>query len=71
MAKFVPFNGKGLCHFTHIDKMHVCTFCGKKFKTFEQYETHWPKCTGVCKERPLRPFNIPQFPRFPNSFKQR
>ncbi|KAJ2631513.1 hypothetical protein H4R22_001934 [Coemansia sp. RSA 1290] len=69
MAKFVPFNGKGLFHYNHVDSGYLCSFCSKKFKTFNQYETHWPKCTGICKERPFKPFEIPKFPKLPNAFK--
>ncbi|KAJ2007160.1 hypothetical protein GGI04_001618 [Coemansia thaxteri] len=57
MAKFVPFNGKGLCHYNHVDK-----------GSFDLYETHWPKCTGVCAERAFKPFGQPEYPKFPSSF---
>ncbi|KAJ2779865.1 hypothetical protein H4R18_003758 [Coemansia javaensis] len=70
MAKFTPFGGKGLAYFSRAGtSSHHCSFCSKQFKTLDQYELHWPKCTGVCKERPFQPFAPPQYPRFPSSFK--
>ncbi|KAJ1726063.1 hypothetical protein LPJ61_005446 [Coemansia biformis] len=70
MAKFTPFNDRGLTYFSRVDGgSHACNFCGKKFKTFGQYELHWPKCTGVCREKPFKPFAMPLYPRFPSSFK--
>ncbi|PIA16442.1 hypothetical protein COEREDRAFT_92465 [Coemansia reversa NRRL 1564] len=69
MAKFVPFNGKGLAYFNRVDNGHICNFCGKKMKTFQLYESHWPKCTGVCKERKLKPFPLPKYPHVRSSFK--
>ncbi|KAJ2451842.1 hypothetical protein GGF42_004166 [Coemansia sp. RSA 2424] len=68
MSKFVPFNGKGLCHYNHVDKGYMCSFCTNSFKTFDLYEEHWPKCTGVCTERPFKPFEQPAYPKFPSSF---
>ncbi|KAJ2489390.1 hypothetical protein IWW37_004012 [Coemansia sp. RSA 2050] len=68
MSKFVPFNGKGLCHYNHVDKGYLCTFCSKSFGSFNLYEEHWPKCTGVCAERPFKPFEQPVYPKFPSSF---
>ncbi|KAJ1672351.1 hypothetical protein IWW47_001966 [Coemansia sp. RSA 2052] len=68
MSKFVPFNGKGLCHYNHVDKGYMCSFCAKSFNTFDLYEEHWPKCTGVCAERPFKPFEQPAYPKFPSSF---
>ncbi|KAJ1812257.1 hypothetical protein GGH91_005130 [Coemansia sp. RSA 2671] len=68
MSKFVPFNGRGLCHYNHVDKGYLCTFCSKSFGSFNLYEEHWPKCTGVCAERPFKPFEQPVYPKFPSSF---
>ncbi|KAJ2744343.1 hypothetical protein GGI20_003036 [Coemansia sp. BCRC 34301] len=68
MSKFVPFNGKGLCRYNHVDKGYVCSFCTKSFNSFDLYEDHWPKCTGVCVERPFKPFGQPEYPKFPSSF---
>ncbi|KAJ2396888.1 hypothetical protein GGI23_003734 [Coemansia sp. RSA 2559] len=68
MATFVPFNGKGLVHFNSVGDGYQCNFCVKSFKTFEQYEAHWPKCTGICKERAFRAFDVPPYPHFPSSF---
>ncbi|KAJ2077113.1 hypothetical protein GGI09_008274 [Coemansia sp. S100] len=68
MSKFVPFNGKGLFHYNHVDKGYLCSFCTKSFGSFDQYEEHWPKCTGVCTERPFKPFEQPAYPKFPSSF---
>ncbi|KAJ2889329.1 hypothetical protein GGI21_006613 [Coemansia aciculifera] len=68
MSKFVPFNGKGLCHYNHVDKGYICSFCTKSFNSFDLYEEHWPKCTGVCAERPFKPFEQPAYPKFPSSF---
>ncbi|KAJ1643291.1 hypothetical protein J3B02_000365 [Coemansia erecta] len=68
MAKFVPFGGRGLIHFNHVDNGYQCNFCGKVLATFALYESHWPKCTGICHERVLRPFDMPIYPCFPSSF---
>ncbi|KAJ2879520.1 hypothetical protein H4R27_005260, partial [Coemansia aciculifera] len=68
MSKFVPFNGKGLFHYNRVDKGYMCSFCTKSFNSFDQYEEHWPKCTGVCTERPFKPFEQPTYPKFPSSF---
>ncbi|KAJ2812986.1 hypothetical protein GGI24_006597, partial [Coemansia furcata] len=68
MSKFVPFNGKGLCHYNRVDKGFLCSFCSKSFGSFDLYEEHWPKCTGVCAERPFKPFEQPTYPKFPSSF---
>ncbi|KAJ2696831.1 hypothetical protein FB645_006093 [Coemansia sp. IMI 203386] len=64
MSKFVPFGGKGLIHFNHVDSGYQCNFCGKVLASFALYEGHWPKCTGICKERVLRPFDMPLYPCF-------
>ncbi|KAJ2760831.1 hypothetical protein IWQ56_004677 [Coemansia nantahalensis] len=72
MAKFTPFDGKGLAYYSRVaggGSSHGCIYCGKKFKKQDQFEEHWPKCTGVCKEKPFRPFPLPLYPRFPSSFK--
>ncbi|KAJ2385414.1 hypothetical protein GGI05_004707, partial [Coemansia sp. RSA 2603] len=61
MSKFVPFNGKGLMHFNHVDGGYLCTFCGNRLATFDLYESHWPKCTGVCKEWAFKPSPMTHF----------
>ncbi|KAJ1723390.1 hypothetical protein LPJ53_002254 [Coemansia erecta] len=61
MSKFVPFNGKGLMHFNHVDGGYLCTFCGNRLATFALYESHWPKCTGVCKEWAFKPSPMTHF----------
>ncbi|KAJ2088015.1 hypothetical protein IW140_005135 [Coemansia sp. RSA 1813] len=68
MATFVPFNGKGLIRFNSVGDGYQCNFCVKSFKTFDLYETHWPKCTGICKERAFRAFDAPPYLQFPSSF---
>ncbi|KAJ1736347.1 hypothetical protein LPJ72_001504 [Coemansia sp. Benny D160-2] len=65
MATFIPFNGKGLIHFNHVGSEYQCNFCAKTFKTFEVYEKHWPVCTGVCKERAFRVFDVSPWSQFP------
>ncbi|KAJ2661495.1 hypothetical protein IWW48_002362 [Coemansia sp. RSA 1200] len=70
MATFIPFNGKGLIHFNHVGNEYQCNFCAKTFKTFEVYEKHWPVCTGVCKERAFRVFDVSSWSQFPRQQQQ-
>ncbi|KAJ1964492.1 Serine/arginine-rich splicing factor 6 [Dipsacomyces acuminosporus] len=72
MAKFTPFGGRGLFYFNNTGDDYWCSFCSKKFKAFQLYETHWPICSGasLSKERPFKPFEMPAYPRFPSSFKR-